>query len=78
MEAVGIEGDGPHFNDVSKGIAHASYFPEGRLNISDSCFNKREDHEPALIYAMESEPRALFGVLNQLSIKLPTSKLNWV
>ena len=41
------------------------------LNISDSCFNKREDHEPALIYAMESEPRELqtmcFGVLNRLS-----------
>jgi acetyl-CoA synthetase len=51
--------------------AHASYFPEGRLNISDSCFHKRDANDPALVYAIESHPRELqtmtFGVLNRLS-----------
>jgi acetyl-CoA synthetase len=73
MKAVGIEWETPPTSsfDVSQGVAHASYFPNGTLNISDSCFNKRGDNEPALIYAMESEPRELqtmnFGVLNRLS-----------
>jgi acetyl-CoA synthetase len=51
--------------------AHATYFPEGRLNIADSCFHKRSPHEPALMYAMESDPRHLqtmsFQVLQRLS-----------
>ena len=51
--------------------AHVQYFPEGRLNISDSCFHRRHPNEPALVYAMESDPRNLqymsFGVLNSLS-----------
>lgn len=55
----------------SPNAAHASYFPEGRLNISDSCFNKRAPEEPALVYAMESHPRQIqtmsFGVLDRLS-----------
>jgi hypothetical protein len=58
--------------DLSKGgVPNASYFPDGRLNIADSCFNKRESFEPALIYAMESDPRSLqtmsFAVLDRLS-----------
>ena len=47
------------FDITSDGAAHVNYFPDGRLNISDSCFNKRDMLEPALIYSMESEPRNL-------------------
>lgn len=47
------------------------YFPGGTLNISDSCFHKRLPEEPALVYAMESDPRNLqemsFGTLQQLT-----------
>ncbi len=56
-----------------EGIPHASYLPGGRLNIANSCFGShgRESHEPALLYAMESDPKSLqvmsFGVLNKLS-----------
>ena len=58
--------------DLSKGgAAHVSYYPDGELNIADSCFHKRESHEPALLYAMESDPRDLqhmsFAVLNRIS-----------
>ena len=59
------------FDLSNGGAAHTSYFPDGTLNIVDSCFNKRESHEAALIYAMESDPRALqtmsFAVLDRLS-----------
>lgn len=59
------------FSSCNASAAHASYFPEGRLNISDSCFHKRDANDPALVYAIESHPRELqtmtFGVLNRLS-----------
>jgi len=47
------------FDMTAGGSARATYFPEGRLNISDSCFNKRDPLEPALIYSMEGEGRNL-------------------
>lgn len=58
--------------DLSQGgAAHVSYLPDGELNIADSCFNKREGHETALVYAMESDPTSLqhmtFIVLDRLS-----------
>eukprot|EP00529_Nitzschia_sp_RCC80_P010397 CAMPEP_0113453738 /NCGR_PEP_ID=MMETSP0014_2-20120614/7507_1 /TAXON_ID=2857 /ORGANISM="Nitzschia sp." /LENGTH=788 /DNA_ID=CAMNT_0000345131 /DNA_START=34 /DNA_END=2400 /DNA_ORIENTATION=+ /assembly_acc=CAM_ASM_000159 len=47
------------------------YFPNGQLNISDSCFNKRRHDETAIVYSMESRPRSLrtmsFDKLNKLS-----------
>ena len=62
------------------GAAHVNYFPGGRLNISDSCFNKRDPHEAALIYSMESEPRNLremsFQTLNLLSNKIANGLTN--
>lgn len=39
--------------------ANVSSFPGGRLNISDSCFHIRKSEEPALVYAMESDPGAI-------------------
>ena len=45
--------------DISDGVAHVKYFPDGRLNIVDSCFNKRNPFEAALVYSMETEPRNL-------------------
>eukprot|EP00536_Pseudo-nitzschia_multiseries_P001634 jgi/Psemu1/181537/e_gw1.21.18.1 len=57
--------------DDNGGAAHAGYFPEGRLNISDSCFNKRNPLDPALKYSTESDPRNLremsFETLDRLS-----------
>jgi len=47
------------FDLTADGSAHATYFPGGRLNIIDSCFNKRDPLEPALIYSMEAEGRNL-------------------
>ena len=47
------------FDIPAGGAAHVNYFPEGQLNISDSCFNKRDPLEPALIYSMESNSRDL-------------------
>lgn len=62
------------------GAAHVNYFPDGRLNICDSCFNKRDPLEPALIYSMESEPRNLremsFQKLNSLSNKIANGITN--
>ncbi len=62
------------------GAAHVKYFPSGRLNISDSCFNKRDPYEAALIYSMESEPRNLremsFQTLNLLSNKIANGLTN--
>ncbi|VEU40020.1 unnamed protein product [Pseudo-nitzschia multistriata] len=59
------------FNLTDGGAAHVNYFPEGRLNISDSCFNKRDPLEPALVYAVESDSRNLremsFKTLDVLS-----------
>ena len=59
------------FSSCDASAAHASYFPAGRLNISDSCFHKRDASDPALVYAMESHPREIqtmtYGVLNRLS-----------
>ena len=50
------------------------YFPNGKLNISDSCFNKRRHDEHAIVYSMESNPRSLrtmsFGTLDKLSNKI--------
>jgi acetyl-CoA synthetase len=70
--------------DMSKGgPAHASYFPEGRLNVTDSCFNKREPQEAALVYSMESDARSLqtmsFHTLDRLSNQIAnaiSTKLN--
>ncbi len=61
--------------DVSKGgPAHATYFPNGKLNITDSCFNKRDSKEPALVYSVESDPRSLqtmsFLILGRLVNKV--------
>lgn len=68
------------FDLSAGGAAHAKYFPDGRLNISDSCFNKREPLEPALIYSMESEPRNLremsFQTLNSLSNQIANGITN--
>jgi acetyl-CoA synthetase len=59
------------FDLTDGGVTRANYFPNGRLNISDSCFNKRNSFEPALIYSTESEPRNLremsFHTLDSLS-----------
>uniref|UniRef100_A0A6V0C542 AMP-dependent synthetase/ligase domain-containing protein n=2 Tax=Pseudo-nitzschia australis TaxID=44445 RepID=A0A6V0C542_9STRA len=59
------------FDMTDGGAAHVNYFPEGRLNISDSCFNKRDPLKPALIYGMESDSRNLremsFKTLDYLS-----------
>jgi len=71
--------------ETKDGIPHATYLPGGRLNIANSCFSShgRESHEPALLYAMESDPRSLqvmsFGVLNKLSNQIANAigqKLN--
>ena len=47
------------------------YFPDGQLNAAESCFTKRSGSEPALIYAMDGEPREIqtmsFSVLDRLS-----------
>jgi acetyl-CoA synthetase len=74
VEKIGIvwEEEPTRCFDLSKGgPAHVSYFPNGRLNISDSCFNKRDPQEPAMVYAMESDPRGIqtmsFSVLERLS-----------
>jgi acetyl-CoA synthetase len=71
------------FDMAKGGPAHASYFPGGKLNITDSCFNKREEQDPALVYSMESDPRSLqtmsFGVLDRLSNRIAnalSTKLN--
>jgi len=68
------KGDGSGTTEERKeGIPHATYLPGGRLNIANSVFEShgRESHEPALLYAMESDPKSLqvmsFGVLNKLS-----------
>lgn len=59
------------FDVTEGGLARPTYFPEGKLNISDSCFNKRDPFEPALVYSMESDPRNLremsFQTLGELS-----------
>jgi acetyl-CoA synthetase len=76
METVGIEWETKPVSafEMKDGPAHASYFPEGRLNISDSCFNKRKPDEPALYYSAESDPRSVqtmsFGLLDQLSNRI--------
>ena len=68
------------FDLTAGGAAHAKYFPDGRLNISDSCFNKRDPLDPALIYSMESEPRNLremsFKTLNSLSNQIANGITN--
>jgi acetyl-CoA synthetase len=68
------------FDISAGGAAHANYFPGGRLNISDSCFNKRDSSDPALIYGMESEPRNLremsFQTLDSLSNQIANGIVN--
>jgi acetyl-CoA synthetase len=68
------------FDITADGAAHVNYFPDGRLNISDSCFNKRDPLEPALIYSMESEPRNLremsFETLDSLSNQIANGITN--
>ena len=68
------------FDLSAGGPAHVNYFPDGRLNISDSCFNKRDPIESALIYGMESEPRNLrqmsFQKLNSLSNRIANGITN--
>lgn len=68
------------FDLSAGGAAHINYFPGGKLNISDSCFNKRDPLEPALIYGMESEPRKLremsFGTLDSLSNQIANGITN--
>ena len=65
------------------GTANVTYFPEGRLNISDSCFNKRDPLQPALLYSMETDGRSLremsFKTLDCLSNQIAngiTDKFN--
>jgi acetyl-CoA synthetase len=57
--------------------ANCTYFPEGLLNITDSCFHKRSSEEPALVYATEAYPRQLqswsFGYLNRLANQIANS-----
>jgi acetyl-CoA synthetase len=57
--------------DTSRDAAHTTYFPGGRLNISDSCFSKRHSQDPAIVYSNESHARSLrtmsFAALNALS-----------
>ena len=59
-----------------------SYFADGRLNITDSLWNKRDPHEPAIIYAMESAPRDLqtmsFATLSKLSNQISNALLHVV
>jgi len=61
-------------------VAHVTYFPNGRLNISDSIFNKRNPMEPALIYSTECAPRILremtFQTLDSLSNQLANAIIN--
>lgn len=71
------------FDLSNGGPAHVSYFPGGKLNITDSCFNKRGEGDAAIVYSMESDPRSLqtmsFGVLDRLSNQIAnalTTKLN--
>mmetsp|Transcript_939 Transcript_939/g.1995 ORF Transcript_939/g.1995 Transcript_939/m.1995 type:complete len:761 (-) Transcript_939:1777-4059(-) len=68
------------FDTSDNGVADVNYFPDGRLNISDSCFNKRNPFEPALIYSMESEPRKLremsFRTLDCLSNQIANGIAN--
>lgn len=56
---------------TKKGCFDPTYFPGGKLNIIDSCFQKRPSTDAALIYSMESDPRSLqhmsFGTLEQLA-----------
>lgn len=64
------------FDLAHRGSAHthATYFPEGRLNIIDSCFNKTDPFEPAIIYSSEIDGRNLrqlsYKTLNSLSNKI--------
>ena len=71
LDIVWVKQPTKTFSSCDESAAHASYFPAGRLNISDSCFHKRDATDPALVYAMESHPRDIqtmtFGVLNRLS-----------
>ena len=80
MENIGIvwEQTPDKVFDLSEGTAaKARYFPNGKLNISDSCFGKRDPQDPALVYAMESDPRAIqtmsFSVLERLSNQIAHS-----
>jgi acetyl-CoA synthetase len=56
---------------------NCTYFPGGKLNITDSCFHKRLPQEEALIYATETHPRHLkrwtFGYLDRLSNQIAHS-----
>jgi acetyl-CoA synthetase len=56
---------------TKKGCFDPTYFPGGKLNITDSCFQKRPSTDAALLYSMESDPRSLqhmsFGTLERLT-----------
>ena len=83
MEKIGIvweQAPSKAYDLSGGGPAHVSYFPGGKLNISDSCFDKRNPDDPALVYAMESDPRATqtmsFSVLERLSNQIAHSIQN--
>ena len=80
MDKIGIvwdEAPRQAFDLSQGGPAHVSYFPGGKLNISDSCFDKRSPEDVALVFAMESDPRATqtmsFSVLDRLSNQIAHS-----
>ena len=46
--------------DLSRGgIAHATYLPGARLNITNACFHKRAAADAAIIFANEARPEEL-------------------
>ncbi len=71
MQELDVVWETPPTTAFQGDATNYEYFPGGTLNIADSCFHKRQPHEPALVYAMESDPRNIqnmsFGTLNQLS-----------
>lgn len=69
MKSVGIHwrqeptaafGFGDSEDHPSSNNNNVSYFPNGKLNITDSCFhNKRSPTDAAIVYSNESDPRSL-------------------
>ncbi|KAG7365141.1 acyl-CoA synthetase/AMP-acid ligase [Nitzschia inconspicua] len=74
MKAVGIQWQDEPKAAFKGDPAHITYFPGGRLNISDSCFGKRPMEDPAIVYSVESNARSLrnmsFGRLDALSNRI--------
>jgi acetyl-CoA synthetase len=87
MKAIGIQWQQEPTAAFQGDPAHVTYFPGGKLNITDSCFGKKrpaEDH-PAIVYSVESDARSLrtlsFAKLDALSNQIAnglTSKLRLV